>query len=271
MTPFYFNLKLIFNHFFSIFNSEMDNLVKDGAANLREEASVVEGPKKKQNCGEVTLTILKNTTNFSLLKENFNFFLITMSNFFIFLVYFIPFIYIPVRAQQLGIENYPWILSIIGIVNIPVRIIFGFLADRKFVSAINMNTLCTLTACLILFTFYALTTFWMQACFAVLFAIAIAGMNCLATPYLVASVGSDKFSNANGILNMFRGIGCIIGPYVAGYLSESTGSVFYSFFFAGVSYFVAFGLSLAVSVLQFVETRRQAKKARDEPNTDLVA
>jgi hypothetical protein len=45
-----------------------------------------------------------------------------------------------------------------------------------------------------------------------------AGMNCLATPYLVEIVGSKKFSNANGILNMFRGIGCMFGPYIAGKL-----------------------------------------------------
>jgi MFS family permease len=250
----------------------MENLVKDGNETSKVEAvEPQETKKKKENCGQITLSILKNTANFTLLKDNFNFFLITMSNFFIFLVYFIPFIYIPVRAQQLGIDQYPWILSIIGIVNIPSRIIFGLLADRNFLSAISMNSICTLTACATLFTFYALTTFWMQACFAVLFAVAIAGMNCLATPYLVAIVGSDKFSNANGILNLFRGIGCIIGPYVAGYLSESTGSVFYSFFFAGVSYFVAFGLSLTVSVLQFVEKRRKNKKAKDQPENDEVA
>jgi MFS family permease len=137
------------------------------------------------------------------------------------------------------------------------------MADRKFVSAVNMNTGCVLIACVTVFSFYALTNFWMQACFAVLFAVAIAGMNCLATPYVVAIVGADKFSNANGIINMFRGFGCITGPYIAGYLSESTGSVFYSFFFAGVSYFVAFLFSGAVSVRQFLTQRRRAKKASE--------
>lgn len=66
------------------------------------------------SCSQVVGQIVKETTNFKLLKESLPFALITFSNFFVFFVYFIPFIYIPIRAQQLGIDNYPWILSIIG-------------------------------------------------------------------------------------------------------------------------------------------------------------
>jgi predicted MFS family arabinose efflux permease len=133
----------------------------------------IEQKEAKEPISKIIKSIVKETTNFKLLKENLGFFLITMSNFFVFFVYFIPFIYIPVRAQQLEIKNYPWIISIIGIVNIPVRILFGFLVDKKIASAINMNTVCTLTACLTLFTYYALDTFMLQAGFAVLFAISI--------------------------------------------------------------------------------------------------
>ena len=41
-------------------------------------------------------------------------------------------------------------------------------------------------------------------------------MNCLSTPYLIETVESSKFGNANGILNLFRGVGCFFGPYIAG-------------------------------------------------------
>ena len=44
----------------------------------------------------------------------------------------------------------------------------------------------------------------------------LAGTNCLATIYVLDAVGSSKFGNANGILNLFRGVGCIFGPYIAG-------------------------------------------------------
>lgn len=142
--------------------------------------------------------------------------------------------------------------------------------------AINMNTICIFIALVSIFTYYSLTTFTTQVIFAVIFATSIAGMNCLATPYLVEIAGPKKFSNANGILNMFRGFGCIFGPYIAGnfvnlnslfffqilnsdfkgYLSEKTGTVFYSFLFAGISYTVAFAFSSAVTFRQFFNKRK---------------
>lgn len=34
--------------------------------------------------------------------------------------------------------------------------------------------------------------------------------------YLVDLVGLENFNNATGIVNLFRGFGCFIGPYAAG-------------------------------------------------------
>jgi hypothetical protein len=52
--------------------------------------------------------------NISLLKENMAFLLITLSGFFVFAGYFIPFLFIPRRAEELKISEYAWLLSIIG-------------------------------------------------------------------------------------------------------------------------------------------------------------
>jgi len=38
----------------------------------------------------------------------------------------------------------------------------------------------------------------------------------LNTPVLVKIVGSKRFRNASGIMNLFRGIGFIFGPYAIG-------------------------------------------------------
>lgn len=63
---------------------------------------------------KVILDILKEMTNFKLLRQNKMFLLVTIANFFVFLGYFLPWIYIPRRAAELKIENYALILSIIG-------------------------------------------------------------------------------------------------------------------------------------------------------------
>ena len=41
-------------------------------------------------------------------------------------------------------------------------------------------------------------------------------MNCLTTMYLCDLVGLARFSNATGIINLFRGFGCFLGPFLAG-------------------------------------------------------
>lgn len=155
-------------------------------------------------------------TNFKILKLNFSFLLITLSNFLIFFVYFIPFIYIPIRAKNLQISQYAWLISIIGIVNIPMRILFGIICDRKIIKPIHMNTVCIFFAAGSMYSYFYLTNFHSQAAAACLFGMSAAGINSLTTPYLVDIVGSEAFANANGILNMFRGLSCIFGPFIAG-------------------------------------------------------
>ena len=41
-------------------------------------------------------------------------------------------------------------------------------------------------------------------------------MNSLTTAYLLDIVPLDRFGNATGIINLFRGFGCFIGPYIGG-------------------------------------------------------
>ncbi len=171
-----------------------------------------------KSCLSVSWSILKEMGNLSLLKENFAFLLIVLSNFFIFSGYFIPYIYVPVRAKELGIANFALILSVIGILNIPGRLVFGFLADKM--SPTNLNSACALLASLSLWFYAPLTTFVTQCVFGAVFAIGIAGTNCLTTPYLKDIVGMEKFSNAMGIVNLFRGFGCFLGPFLGGNIYE---------------------------------------------------
>ncbi|RNA31636.1 monocarboxylate transporter 3-like [Brachionus plicatilis] len=193
-------------------------------------------PKDKPN---ILIRILKEITNFSLLKENFAFLLIVSSGFFVFAAYYIPFIYIPIRAQELEIHDYAWVISIAGLANIPNRLILGIFCDKKVMKPVNMNTICLLIAAFCLFCYFYLKTFALQICFGVVFAIPMAGVHSLSTPYLVEIVGSNKFRNANGILNTMRGIGAVLGPFFAGMLSERFNSIFYSFIFAGSSFLIA--------------------------------
>ncbi|RNA30957.1 monocarboxylate transporter 2-like [Brachionus plicatilis] len=159
----------------------------------------------------------KEIINFNLLRTNKSFACVVTSNFFVFFAYFIPFIYIPIRAQSLGIKNYAWIISVIGMANIPIRILFGLLSDREFLRAIHMNSFCLLLAAVLLFGYNYLDSFKLQIAFGIFFAVPMAGINCLPTKYIVDVAGADNFRNANGIINLFRGFGALLGPFLAGY------------------------------------------------------
>lgn len=65
-------------------------------------------------CWNITVNILKEMTNLSLLTQNLGFLLISLSNFFIFSGYFIPFIFVANRAKELGIKDFSFILGLIG-------------------------------------------------------------------------------------------------------------------------------------------------------------
>lgn len=70
--------------------------------------------KNKPTGTEIFLNIIREVGNFTLLKENKMLLMIVISNFFAFLCYFTPFTFIPIRAKGLQLENYAYIISIIG-------------------------------------------------------------------------------------------------------------------------------------------------------------
>jgi hypothetical protein len=90
--------------------------------------------------------------------------------------------------------------------------LYGLIADKRYISPVNLNTIAIFICTVPLFFYKVLQyNFWSQSVFAFFFAVGIAGMNSLTTMYLVDIVGLKKFSNATGIVNLFRGFGCFIG------------------------------------------------------------
>lgn len=131
---------------------------------------------ERNSCLRLTVGILKEMSDFKLLKENFAFALIVMSNFILFTGYFTPFLYITKVAEMNDIpkNRASLLISIIGIVNIPARMIYGFIADRRYIAPINLNTFSVLVATVPLFFYFTLQkTFITQIIFSIAFAIGI--------------------------------------------------------------------------------------------------
>ena len=58
--------------------------------------------------------IFKGIADVSLLGQNMQFLIMCLANFFVFMGYFLTFIYLNARADQIGSNKGAWLLSIIG-------------------------------------------------------------------------------------------------------------------------------------------------------------
>ncbi len=128
--------------------------------------------EKKETFLKIIWGLTKETFNFKILFKELIFFLFCLTNFLIFIFYMVPFIYIPIRGVELNIEQYAWIISIIGIINIPARIIFGIVTDKNLAHPLLMFCISCFLASFACFIFYFLTTFWAQIAFSIIFGIA---------------------------------------------------------------------------------------------------
>ncbi|KAG5898323.1 hypothetical protein JTB14_023012 [Gonioctena quinquepunctata] len=107
-----------------------------------------------------------------------------------------------------------FLISIIAIVNIVFRVVFGDLADLPKVSAFLLNNLS-------------------------------AGYIALTPILLVDLMDLDKLTNAFGFIMMFRGFATLIGLLIGGALYDATKSYYYAFFFAGGLFAVGATISFA--------------------------
>lgn len=127
---------------------------------------------KWQRYYEIAIQIGKDIINIKLMFQNFEVFCLVLCNFFCFIGLFIPYTYIPVygEANNLSDKEIGMVLSVIGIVNIPMRLMFGAVADRRWVSSVNLNTFAVTIALASLVMFAHLTTYWGMLISGVIFA-----------------------------------------------------------------------------------------------------
>ncbi|XP_060563281.1 monocarboxylate transporter 5-like [Ruditapes philippinarum] len=194
--------------------------------------------KKRLCCCDVPANIyysLKNMCDFSLLKDTI-FLMFVVSNFCTSIGFNMPFIFLTDRAVDEGIspEDAKWLVSAIGISNTVGRVLFGFLADRQGVNRLMLyNTALTIcgVATALCPLCYSYSLLVLYAC---VFGLFIGVYVSLTSVVLVDLLGLEMLTNSFGLLLMFQGIATLVGPPIAGWLYDGTGSYDVSFIVAGV-------------------------------------
>lgn len=163
------------------------------------------------------------------------FLLFAISNFILYTWYDVVYVYFPDWAIEHNVSetDASMLISLIGIVNMFGEIVLGWAGDREelnpnIVYAVCMG-LCGVSVLLIPF----FVTYQWMCVLSSAFGLFIAANYSLTSIILVNLVDLDRFTNAYGLLLLVQGIANLVGPPIAGWGYDLTGTYDLSFFLAG--------------------------------------
>lgn len=203
---------------------------------------------------------IRQMLDFSLLKDVI-FLLFTISNICTSIGFNMPYIYLPDRAHEYGINKTDAtnLISVIGIANTIGRVVFGWMADKPWVNRLMLyNTslfICGLATALSPLS----NSYPFLVCYAAVFGAFIGVYVGLTSVVLVDLLGLAKLTNAFGLLLMFQGLATFIGPPIAGWLYDGTGSYDISFYVAGTMVAISGAMLYFLPLVQKCLGRRPPK------------
>ncbi|KAJ8309968.1 hypothetical protein KUTeg_011833 [Tegillarca granosa] len=194
---------------------------------------------------------IRHMLDFSLLKDII-FLLFVISNFCTSIGFNMPYIYLPDRAKDAGIDENKgaFLVSVIGIANTVGRVIFGWISDKPWVNRLMLyNT--ALTICGIATALSPVSdSYEFLVVYAAIFGAFIGVYVGLTSVVLVDLLGLDKLTSSFGLLLMFQGVATLIGPPIAGWLYDGTGSYNISFHVAGTVVAISGSMLYLIPLIQ---------------------
>lgn len=208
--------------------------------------------------------LFKDILDFSYFLDK-RFLLFAISNFILYTWYDVVYVYFPDWAieHKVSETDASMLISLIGIVNMFGEIALGWAGDRaelnpNIVYAICMG-LCGVSVILIpLFVSYQ----WMCALSSA-FGLFIAANYSLTSIILVNLVELDRFTNAYGLLLLVQGIANLVGPPIAGWGYDLTGTYDLSFYLAGGFIIVSGCLLMILPALGGYRRYQKRKESRN--------
>ncbi|KAJ8729251.1 hypothetical protein PYW08_000832 [Mythimna loreyi] len=191
------------------------------------------------------------------------FILFAISNFLTSIGFYIPYVYTVPMSESLGIENPPYLISIIGGSNLVGRIILGYISDKPWVNRLLAYNVCLTIAGIGTAMAMVCWEFWGLALYATTFGFCIGAYVGLTSVVLVDLLGIEKLTNAFGLLLLFQGIASLIGPPFAGWLYDTLHSYAPGFYVAGGA------ISLSGLILFFIPMIERRQQRQWEQSTAL--
>lgn len=148
-------------------------------------------------------------------------------------------IHVVPRAEDLGISavQAASIVSVIGAVSIPSRVLIGRVSDR--VGRRSVGIVCALVIAVALLWLVASTKMWMFYLFAVVFGISYGGLDSPIAAMIGDLFGLHRVGAIMGCLAVGWGLGAALGPYLAGLIFDLSKSYSLAFLLGALLMVVA--------------------------------
>ncbi|CAH1954282.1 unnamed protein product [Acanthoscelides obtectus] len=192
------------------------------------------------------------------------FLVFAISNFLLYTWYDVPYVYLTDYAITNGVseKDASILISIIGIVNMVGEVILGWLGDRQWANAGITYAIC-MGLCGGVIAFIPLVTdYWSLLFLSGAFGFFIAANYSLTCIILVELITLDRFTNAYGLLLLVQGVANLLGPPLAGWLCDITGTFDLSFYLAGLI------IALSGLMLVILPITRRYKKFKRQGSLD---
>ncbi|XP_022127254.2 monocarboxylate transporter 12 [Pieris rapae] len=218
-----------------LYQGSMTSISRYRGASIDRKVTKEEEPEEKCGwlpCSKEFKVALSEMLDVSLLVDPV-FLLFSVSNFLTSIGFYIPYVYTVPMSEKLGIENPPYLISIIGASNLVGRIILGYISDKPWVNRLLAYNICLTIAGISTAAAMFCWEFWGLAMYATAFGFTIGAYVGLTSVVLVDLLGLEKLTNAFGLLLLFQGIASLIGPPFAGWLYDTYQSYSPGFYVAG--------------------------------------
>lgn len=147
-----------------------------------------------------------------------------LANLLLSMVLFVPFVHLPVFAEDAGVGTVAaaGLVGIIGASSVVGRLMLGGVADRA--GSLRSYQVCFLLVGTSFLLWWAGDGFWLLAAFAAVLGVGYGGFVALSPSVLAEYFGAERLGGLLGVLNTAVGVGSALGPPSVGLVVDTTGS-----------------------------------------------